>query len=398
MELVELVVKLLDDCERVGRPIPHGYHAAALLAARLVKKVGQSVKDGSLPGTTSVAKGKVIAFKQAILNESFVFVDPSSAARNLSYLDLQYSVDKRKSLDVAIDSTPEVLLLIALAGVKPLERIEAPFLALVGDAITGDAAHVAALARFYRLARGQIFHATNEYKRKSDPVAATNLDIAVDYSQFEDVAYVMSEANEKQDVLDRFLRLYQVLENFMIRRVVAKLANATPGRVFSLRDFRGLYKSFIDGEIKTLSNLFGEALKIAVPASAPGGPHADLEAYIRYLWHSGLPHASMHADLEVLLDRIDPGGGYKPINSFHSQLDGRKFARLIYAVRNSIVHNKETEFHLTHKTLTPALVILMNEVLFPALEEMIFSCVCAPTPGNFVRYDHRQMALYERIA
>lgn len=57
---------------------------------------------------------------------------------------------------------------------------------------------------------------------------------------------------------------------------------------------------------------------------------------------------------------------------------GGFFANLIYALRNALVHNRETEFHLTHETLLSHSQVqdtalqLLEKFILPIVEEIVF--------------------------
>lgn len=73
--------------------------------------------------------------------------------------------------------------------------------------------------------------------------------------------------------------------------------------------------------------------------------------------------------------------------------------KLIYGFRNSMVHNRETEFHLTHRTLlnhpvigNAALVVLEN-FLLPIMEELAFFLII--NENSIVWYDKSSLKLWE---
>ncbi len=51
------------------------------------------------------------------------------------------------------------------------------------------------------------------------------------------------------------------------------------------------------------------------------------------------------------------------------------FAQLVYSIRNAVVHNKETEFHLTYASLDGTFATLIESFLMPSLEEICFAVV-----------------------
>lgn len=386
------IVSHLDACLAKNCGIPRGLHGTVSLCVRVLFRIVNSLEEGALNPSTPCPKTEVVQFKKPVLDHSFLFIDAATPIRNLAYLDTRPNALHK--LDITLDQTPLALLLVVLGAITPLRPIQ-DCIAIVGEKFPKDEAHVAALARLYKVSKGEPFHITQKYLRRQNPSAAENLDVKSDYSQFDDVAHVISEANEKEDVLDRFLRLYQVLENFMVRRVVVKVTNTAFGRVFSIRDFRRLYKETIDREQETLTALFNDAFNVAVPTSAPGGPHPSLLDYVKHLWQTGLPPLNEHNLTEAILDRIVSGEKFSPLATFHERMNKQNIVKIIYGFRNSIVHNKETEFHLTHKTLSPGLVALLNDFFLPVIEEVIFICLCSQS--NLVRYKDKSIALYPEI-
>lgn len=70
------------------------------------------------------------------------------------------------------------------------------------------------------------------------------------------------------------------------------------------------------------------------------------------------------------------------------------FSELIYKFRNSIVHNKETEFHITYGNFSefPAIVNLMENLLIKCLEEIVYNLLINNNP--LVWYSQPSLQLY----
>ena len=65
---------------------------------------------------------------------------------------------------------------------------------------------------------------------------------------------------------------------------------------------------------------------------------------------------------------------------------------MVYAIRNAIVHNKETEFHLTYATLDSTICALIESFVIPCLEEICFALV--GSQNDYVWYLNKELKLY----
>jgi len=69
-------------------------------------------------------------------------------------------------------------------------------------------------------------------------------------------------------------------------------------------------------------------------------------------------------------------------------------SKLIYYFRNSIIHNKETEFHITHTTLNSSsdLVTFFESFLLPILENIIYFLIFKE--DSIIDYPKNYLLLY----
>ena len=74
------------------------------------------------------------------------------------------------------------------------------------------------------------------------------------------------------------------------------------------------------------------------------------------------------------------------------------FHRLVYIFRNSIVHNKATEFHLNHETLTShhetgnTAQVIIEKILLPWLEQISFYLIIED--NDLVWYHNPHLVLF----
>ena len=146
-------------------------------------------------------------------------------------------------------------------------------------------------------------------------------DSNVPYIQYFDVFNVMNESKHTQDVLGRYLRMYQILEYFAFRIHLVKIANVSiRNSAFVRTTIKEAHSSVIKEEdefLKMFVQLFKEVIN-------PG--KLDVVSIIPYN------------------NFLEKNYGIKA----GEQHCAKKVGRILYKLRNSIVHNKATELHFTY--------------------------------------------------
>ena len=244
---------------------------------------------------------------------------------------------------------------------------------------------------------GQTIHKT--YKYTSPPNISPNSVITLGnkYQQFYDSLDIISEYNYQKDILDKYLRIYHVLENFMYKSPLVNLEKEANGQVFSIRDFKRMYDKINDSEINMLKKLFEEILLLNYSA----GQNFNLKIFSDW---SGLIPSFFPNDINInlLIKKLNITTS-KGVNMNFSYVTPDTlihfFPKLIYSFRNSMVHNRETEFHLTHLNLINHPVmqdtakIILENFLIPILEEIVFNLII--NQNNIVWYDQSNLSLWE---
>lgn len=136
------------------------------------------------------------------------------------------------------------------------------------------------------------------------------------YSQYYELFDLISESHYCDDVLRRYLNMYQIIENMCYRRHLAKISRGSK-RGFvrhSIAIASRANKNETDEIVKGIMELFpGIKDVIAVSDIRPYDPFLERE--------------------------------YGIANGGHGD---KKVAKIIYNLRNSIVHNKSTELHFSY--------------------------------------------------
>lgn len=214
-------------------------------------------------------------------------------------------------------------------------------------------------------------------------------DQSIDYKQFHEVLGVLEDGNHENFILDRFLKLYQVIENFMFRKPITGFVNTVGADRFTIRKFRALYNEvdttdgkalkkflcdFLDDETFTTTGIkekFTQKAKRMIEANLTND---DLDDVCSFMGHD---FATGHAHLKSLISSKD------------------SLASLIYKIRNSIVHNKETEIHISNSMVQnncPAIfkfVDVMCEFQFVCIQYILTE------RNNFIKYDKNHLPMYD---
>lgn len=200
--------------------------------------------------------------------------------------------------------------------------------------------------------------------------SSTDFDIAgityrndVIYEQYFEAFHVMNEAKHVEDILGRYLRMYQVLEQFSYRRKLVEISTANNRNSAFVRNVMKYSSNSEKGE----KGQFIEGLKAIFP---------------------NLDHVITDADItpyDTFLKDV-----YQIGNGNHSS---NKVGGIIYALRNSIVHNKESELHFTYGNVDEyGDGINLMRLILPKMEKEIVKLI--NTPGCPVSYGLERMPLY----
>lgn len=275
-----------------------------------------------------------------------------------------------------------------LSALVPLANVPTCHAVLIKKVTpTIETAAIDAFVRIVILASGKTVHSPRRY---AAPLSVINPDIIRAghlYQQWNEIFYVLSEYNSRDEILLKFLTIYHVVENLMFKFPIVELERQNNGRMFSIRDFRRLYQQVDETESAALKRLFAAVLK---EEATPG---ILFEARLVTRWQN-LPTASI-TDIENALGTLGIKKSHRPLR--HSEFgEGNEcaghFTKLVYQTRCAIVHNKETEFHLTYASLDAAFALLLENFLIPSLEEICFALI--GSPNQKVWYSGEKLLLY----
>ena len=182
------------------------------------------------------------------------------------------------------------------------------------------------------------------------------------YSQYYELFDLISESHYCDDVLRRYLNMYQIIENMCYRRNLAKISRGSK---------RGFVRHSIAIASKANKNETDEIVK-GIMELFPGIKDVIAVSDIR-------PY-------DLFLERE-----YGIANGGHGD---KKVAKIIYNLRNSIVHNKSTELHFSYGNFEEYKdVVGLIKLLIEKLEPKIIDIINDPRK-KILEYDGKKMDLY----
>lgn len=150
-----------------------------------------------------------------------------------------------------------------------------------------------------------------------------SFDPTKDYEQYFDIYDVLNELNQSPDILNRFLRLYHTFEYLVYRVYLVELVKKVGSSRIFVREFINSSESMKKGEresfIKNFEKIFA----------------SDLTATIN-------PALNTVSNANVITFLKD-----KKIVSDFNTTSIKKISEFIYGLRCCIVHNKESEYHIS---------------------------------------------------
>jgi hypothetical protein len=212
------------------------------------------------------------------------------------------------------------------------------------------------------------------------------------YSQFQENLIILSEFNHGRGVLSKFLGMYQIIESFMFKVPLVDLGVRNGGNLFSIRDFRSLYETTNGKELKLIENLFKDPL-------------------IGNFWFRGVNNQNFKDIVTFEVGDLTNKTGFniddcntflKKLNidgllsvSTLNGLNAKLYSKLVYALRNAVVHNKETEFHLSHFNMNLSVATFIDFVIISPLAKLIFELLT--DDSSPVWYHGPEIKLYENV-
>ncbi|MGC4100191.1 hypothetical protein [Ferruginibacter sp.] len=346
---------------------------ASLINNRSINPANYSL----IPIADKIKPFNYLFYSSTIRSSTMIFCLQQNS--NQEILEFQNFID-----EIPDKQAPILLYILSkLGGKAPLLNEQ---YILIHNSHKKDLKKIISLLKLSAVCDGKTIHTPFEITRNPQIIGRSSMHLSNSYPQFLDLINILSEYNYEKDILNKYLRLYHVIENFMYKIPIVGLMNATGGNMFSIRNFKNLYSRVDKNENAALEGF----IKIVFPLVKSGTQ--TFKQSIQALWNSLSTRANFNAaNIDTFLSKLTISYTNATASTNGNVQDF--YCKLIYQIRNSIVHNKETEYHILHSTLNPVVPFLLEFFLFPSLEEICFKLII--DTNNEVKYTRPTLQLYE---
>lgn len=194
----------------------------------------------------------------------------------------------------------------------------------------------------------------------------------VKYREYYDIFDVFNEWLYAKDILTAFTKMYQVAEYMIYRSQMVEIISRSEIKQSFLRETKNLSDKYRNGERNTIITNFPNLFN---------GFTLD-PAKVNASWPF----------IDKYFGKSSSGNHYLDCSKPQNEID-KGVARFVYDVRCSIIHNKESEFHIQYnnydeyKSIVP-LLFSINE----QMAEKILTII--NTPNSIVHYTQESLELY----
>lgn len=367
-----------------------------LLILTILAHISNQIPDLTDLAPVNVADFDIVCM-DTVLNDMpvnyFHFINSISFADSLIFFSFE---DVEKVKDEINNRNPDLtLLFILLSKLGRLgNELSNRYYVLVKGSETGSLLRIKSAFFLHLVSNGIFFHKPKQY---SNPIVNNwqqLIRIENKYQQFFETMYVLSEYNYAKDILNKYLNLYQIIEDFMYKINLVTLERANGGKFFSIRDFKRMYETVSDSEMEALQGFIKNLFPMLY---APGTTFKD---YVSSQFNALVAsHVLSESQINALLSLFQIKTPKRTLYTYNMIVSDSKtlnnvLAQLVYKIRNSIVHNKTTEFHLTYGSITEEIYKLLQCFLMPSLESCIFF-LTSDANNHSVRFGHSKLQIWE---
>ncbi|EPE8813389.1 hypothetical protein ACSOQ0_003166 [Yersinia enterocolitica] len=218
--------------------------------------------------------------------------------------------------------------------------------------------------------------------------ALNDLVVGSDYQQFDDILHIAGEYNAKNELIDKYISIYHIIENFMFRYPIAKLLHEnTAGKMFSIREFNRLYGKTAERETAALNDFLNQSYEVEISGRKIKKIISD-----KYKNLKNIPGFNL-SEYNKFIDNLNIHGKDVHYDILHKdQQIVSIFSKLLYQTRCSIIHNKETEFHIQNSKVNDTIKIVLDSFLMECMELIAFSTIIKI--NTIVWYRDQHLELY----
>ena len=214
-------------------------------------------------------------------------------------------------------------------------------------------------------------------------------DDSIEYTQFKDIIDIMNEYNIQKHILDKYLRIYQVVENFMYKFQICDLCEQLNYSKITVRDFKAISDRLAKNEMDSLVKLLFKSGEFIVDGD-------KLKNKLVASWQSkvstNVSHKTMVKNVIELLAICNKDGEFISVDITNPDEIMRVFGKLVYNIRCSIVHNKVNDYHVSYFNLNSDLKWVLEEYIMPNMEMLVYALML--NENSIVMYKGQSLRLY----
>lgn len=314
---------------------------------------------------------------------AFFYQNAGNFCDSVSYLDLKDATDKLSSAN--FDHSPDLNVVVVLLLART-EHILRGKRWIISCCLEPEKREY--LLKFHILLQGNVLT-----RPISSPAYGGIMGIsetiarAVGYEQFKEPFEMLSEINSRKTVIDSYLSAYHTLENYMVRAKIVEVEKSHTGSTFfGIRNFKRMSIALGDGEAQQLQHLFEVCWDLTI-----GG--MTLEAFASHQVNhlTNAVGGFQSNKLQSFLKKLGATADFSTENKNNKRI---AIAKLIYQIRCSIVHNKETEYHISNKELENSTnLMVLTDLCIPIMHRLAFG-LPSIWPENPIRYSRKSIDLY----
>ena len=220
------------------------------------------------------------------------------------------------------------------------------------------------------------------------------------YEQMNQLFNVLNEYNGSRGVIEKYLKLYQVFEELMIRIDVVLFSNKGP--IKTTRDFKNFKEVLGKSEKDSLNSLIQKLF--LSDCQNDDNINRDLISEIELLWNKCDSDFKNFVEKEYIeSEKIKKDYSNFSLDSCFGNINNSNNARnnckdlvnflssSVYTLRNRIVHNKATENHITYVSLKGDVGVNLEDFFIPTLELLAFTAIIKFP--EFLRYNTRKLTI-----
>lgn len=242
--------------------------------------------------------------------------------------------------------------------------------------------------KLFAVLKGDTFHVTPSMGsyQVSMPV---KYDDVIEYAQYSEIVDVLNEYNAQDHIVDKYVKIYQVIENFMFKKLLCDLCGEKNYERLTLRDFKAISERLNSSEKSVLSGFIKSAFTVVVDGKS-------FEDRLKDSWTNCFVTNSNigMAEKYIRVLSITSNGTLKDVRGIENNSDRliSVFGDMVYATRCSIVHNKVNEYHITYMNLDDDIKWVMEHFLIPNLMDLSYGLML--NRNNVVMYQKDCLSLY----